>query len=304
MVHGSDIEIVNGINWVVKVALVIIVVSLPLFLLHPLIYGSHARGLFLFNLKNTISHDDYRGDDYPKTVSWNKNIDCCSWEGINCDELTGHVIGIDLGHSCLTGSLFANNSLFHLRNLQYLDLSSNYLDGSPLENTSSLFHIQGLRRLNLAYNNFYGTVSSELFNRFFSEYLTTLTLNGQGFDMLARNVTKLKYLVLDGVDMSDVAVISCLNLTSSLQHLSLFHFQLHGEFPTQPFQFPNLKHIDLSWNEDLTGYLPKTNWSTALESLFLPYCGGIRGSMLQDKQDSQYVVGYCDSDYAGDLDKC
>ncbi|XXG72730.1 hypothetical protein AAC387_Pa07g1761 [Persea americana] len=31
--------------------------------------------------------------------SWNPAIDCCSWEGITCDEGTSHVIGLDLSSS-------------------------------------------------------------------------------------------------------------------------------------------------------------------------------------------------------------
>ncbi|PPD86997.1 hypothetical protein GOBAR_DD16070 [Gossypium barbadense] len=94
-----------------------------------------------------------------------------------------------------------------------------------------------------------------------------LRFDGQGFDMLARNLTKLRNLVLDTVDMSDVAVTSFLNLSSSLEHLSLSLCKLHGEFPTQVFQLPNLKVLDLSENENLTGYLPNTNWSSGLELL-------------------------------------
>ncbi|KAH1108831.1 hypothetical protein J1N35_012599 [Gossypium stocksii] len=52
--------------------------------------------------------------------------------------------------------------------------------------------------------------------------------------------------------MSDVALTSFLNLTSSLQHLSLRNCELHGEFPAQVFQLPNLKQIDLAGNENLT----------------------------------------------------
>ncbi|KAL1085133.1 hypothetical protein V6Z11_D08G029200, partial [Gossypium hirsutum] len=241
--------------------------------------------------------------------SWNKSIDCCSWEGVECDNVTGHVIGLDLSHSCLVGSLFANNSLFQLHNLQWLDLSSNYLGGSLLENTSCLFRFHGLQRLNLADNGFNGTISSKLFSQLVS--LTHLNLSnngfygliphqisllsslvsldlsfysyesrfdGQGFDMLARNLTKLRNLALDDVDMSDVALTSFLNLSSSLEHLSLSECKLHGEFPTQVFQLPNLKVLDLRENENLTGYLPNTNWSSGLELLYLSNCG-FRGSI-------------------------
>ncbi|KAG8485004.1 hypothetical protein CXB51_021775 [Gossypium anomalum] len=268
----------------------------------------------LLHFKTTISVDcdDYfDGDAYPKIdiESWNKSIDCCSWEGVECDNVTGHVIGIDLSHSCLVGSLFASNSLFQLHNLQWLDLSSNHFRGSLLENTSSLFHFHGLRRLNLADNAFDGAISTELFSQLVSLTHLNLSSNGfygliphqinllsslvsldlssygldlrfdsQGFDMLARNLTKLRNLVLDTVDMSDVALTPFLNLSSSLEYLSLSGCKLHGEFPTQVFQLPNLKVLYLSENESLTGYLPNTSWSSGLELLDLSNCG-FRGSI-------------------------
>ncbi|XP_040972013.1 receptor-like protein 9DC3 isoform X3 [Gossypium hirsutum] len=253
----------------------------------------------LLHFKTTISvdcdfyHDDGYRDPYPRIdiESWNKSIDCCSWKGVKCNNVTGHVIGMDLSHSCLVGSLFANNSLFQLHNLQWLDLSSNNLRGSLLENTSSLFHFHGLRRLNLADNGFDGIISSKLFsqlvslthlnlsyNGFFDDIESYLRFDGHGFDMLARNLTKLRNLVLDTVDMSDVALTSLLNLSSSLEHLSFSWCQLHGEFPTQAFQLPNLKVLDLSGNENLAGYLPNTNWSSGLELLDLSECG-FKGSI-------------------------
>ncbi|XVF78390.1 hypothetical protein PTKIN_Ptkin14bG0128100 [Pterospermum kingtungense] len=256
----------------------------------------------LLEFKNTIPLLDYC-ETYPKTNSWNKSTDCCSWREVSCDKMTGHVIGINLSDSCLYGSLLANNSLFDLRNLQWLDLSSNQLEGSLLEN-SSLFHLQGLQRLNLAANFFKGSISSEIFTQLVSlthldlshsgfsglipyqigllSNLVSLDLSfsspsrlrfdAQGFDMLTRNLTKLKSLVLDGVDMSGVATTSFLNLSSSLEHLSLKLGELHGEFPSEVFQLPYLQHIGLGLNIDLSGYLPKKNLSTALKVLDLQSC--------------------------------
>ncbi|XVF78271.1 hypothetical protein PTKIN_Ptkin14bG0118200 [Pterospermum kingtungense] len=91
--------------------------------------------------------------------------------------------------------------------------------------------------------------------------------------MLARNLTKLSNLFLDNVDMSGVALTSFLNLSSSLQRLSLGECQLQGNFPSEVFRLPYVKHIDLHGNEYLTGYLPKTNFSTALTLLNLGNCG-------------------------------
>ena len=59
---------------------------------------------------------------YPKVSSWTLN-DCCSWDGVECDEHTGHVIGLDLSRSCLYGSFDSNSSLFRLLQLQKLNLT-------------------------------------------------------------------------------------------------------------------------------------------------------------------------------------
>ncbi|CAL8107737.1 unnamed protein product [Prunus armeniaca] len=53
---------------------------------------------------------------YPKVSSWKPaaggNSSCCSWDGVECDEMTGHVIGLDLSSSYLFGSFDSNSSLF------------------------------------------------------------------------------------------------------------------------------------------------------------------------------------------------
>ncbi|XVE53129.1 hypothetical protein DITRI_Ditri02bG0179600 [Diplodiscus trichospermus] len=290
----------------------------------------------LLEFKNTISVGLCWWISYPRTNSWNKSIDCCSWEGVTCNNVTGHVIGIDLSRNCLSGSLLANNSLFRLHSLEWLDLSSNDLDASLSENSSlfrlqnlqwldlssndfhgsllensSLFHLPGLRRLNLAYNNFNGSISSEFFGQLVSlthlnlsysgfsgliphqisllsnlvsldlsvnPYSSLISFDAQGFDMLARNLSKLRNLVLDKVNMSGVAVTSFLNFTSSLESLSLGDCQLHGEFPSEVFRLPSLQHIDLGYNENLIGYLPKTNLSSALNLLDIQQCS-FRGAI-------------------------
>ena len=62
-------------------------------------------------------------------ASWKLELgeksDCCSWGGVECDEDTGHVIGLDLCFSCLFGSINSNNSLFRLVYLQRLNLAHN-----------------------------------------------------------------------------------------------------------------------------------------------------------------------------------
>ncbi|KAK8622648.1 hypothetical protein V6N13_117554 [Hibiscus sabdariffa] len=176
------------------------------------------------------------GTAHPKTDSWNETTNCCTWEGVTCDNATGQVIGLDLGCSMLAGSLAPDTSLSGLR---------------------------GLKRLNLSYNDFKHSSIPLGFSRLVS--LTHLDLSGSSFSGFVppSNLSELQNLFLDSVDMFDVEPTSLVNLSLSLKHLSLPNCDLQGEFPSEIFQLRNLEYLDLSFNY-LTGHLPKFNWSSPL----------------------------------------
>ncbi|EFH58973.1 hypothetical protein ARALYDRAFT_897308 [Arabidopsis lyrata subsp. lyrata] len=45
---------------------------------------------------------------HPKTESWTNTSDCCNWEGITCNAISGVVIELDLSCSCFHGKLVAS----------------------------------------------------------------------------------------------------------------------------------------------------------------------------------------------------
>ncbi|XP_039119403.1 receptor-like protein EIX2 [Dioscorea cayenensis subsp. rotundata] len=60
--------------------------------------AEHAAGncieserMALLDFKKSIS------DPQDKLSSWAMGQDCCSWEGVRCDNITGNVIGLELG---------------------------------------------------------------------------------------------------------------------------------------------------------------------------------------------------------------
>ncbi|KAF4352723.1 hypothetical protein G4B88_009797 [Cannabis sativa] len=61
------------------------------------------------------------------------------WDGVDCDDLTGHVIGLNLERSCLYGSVHSNNTLFHLVYLQKLNLNYNNFNFSPIPTAMGIF---------------------------------------------------------------------------------------------------------------------------------------------------------------------
>ncbi|MCI20640.1 receptor-like protein kinase, partial [Trifolium medium] len=62
-----------------------------------------------------------------------------------------------------------------------------------------------------------------------------------------------------------------MNLSSSLVSISLTNTGLQGIFPSDILSLPNLQELDLSFNRDLSGQLPNSNWSTPLRYLDLSF---------------------------------
>ncbi|CAL5328232.1 unnamed protein product [Camellia sinensis] len=53
----------------------------------------------LLQFKQQFSFNKSASDcdrSYPKMESWKEGSDCCSWDGVECDNNTSQVIGLDL----------------------------------------------------------------------------------------------------------------------------------------------------------------------------------------------------------------
>ncbi|GMI69148.1 receptor like protein 7 [Hibiscus trionum] len=185
---------------------------------------------------------------YPKVGSWKLEGevggDCCSWDGVECDDETGHVIGLDLSSSFLYGSIDSNNTLFQLHHLRKLNLSDNHFNGSGIP--SAIGKLSRLTQLDLSFSGFSGQIPYEVLEL---SKLVILDLSGNDLELrnpslksLAKRLINLKHLNLDGVKASSSIPQSLANL-SSLTSLSLRDCELHGEFPIEIFQLPNLQFI-------------------------------------------------------------
>ncbi|KAL3733456.1 hypothetical protein ACJRO7_022906 [Eucalyptus globulus] len=208
-----------------------------------------------------------------------QGLDCCSWNGITCDEDTGNIVGLDLTCSWLRGALHSNSSLFLLRHLQILNLFGNNFSGSHI--SPNLSALTKLTHLNLSRSHFFGIVPSEIsrLSKLVSLDLSStidesysfpfIKLESSVFTMLVQNLTAMRELALNFVDMSMVSPISFANLSSSLTYLSVLNCSLWGNFPTTAFHLPSLTTLSLSQNLDMSGILPKSNWTSPLVYLSL-----------------------------------
>ncbi|XP_028114934.1 receptor-like protein Cf-9 [Camellia sinensis] len=210
---------------------------------------------------------------YPKMESWKEGSDCCSWDGVECDNNTSQVIGLDLSCSWLNGTIHPNSTIFYyFPHLQSLNLAFNHFGMSRISSEFSRF--TRLTHLNLSYSSFSGKVPIEV--SFLSKLISLdlsnnygLWLEELGFELLVQNLTKVRELNLGYVNISSVVSNSLLNLTS-LTLLDLSFCGLLGKFPDGIFHLPHLNELIIRYNLALTGYFPEfINSSSPLQYLDL-----------------------------------
>ncbi|XP_050279364.1 receptor-like protein 7 [Quercus robur] len=244
----------------------------------PLCHSHQSSALLHFRNSFSVGDSNSICDYYshPPKNSWKMGTDCCGWDGVTCDTMTGHVIAVDLSCSGLHGPIHPNSTLFSLRHLQRLNLAYNDFHGSTI--SSKFGGFANMTHLNLTISSIAGNFPSEISH--LSKLVSLdLFMNGgiimktPSLKRLVQNLTHLTELVLDYVNMSSVSPNSFMNLSSSLTSLRLSECGLKGRFPDNIFHLPNLQLLDVSSNYNLTGSLPTYNWSTPLKSLSLSETG-------------------------------
>ncbi|KAF5459205.1 hypothetical protein F2P56_023180 [Juglans regia] len=257
--------------------LVLFLLSLTASLSSPQPLCHQDESLALMQFKDSfIIHNDTFSSCFPKAASWSVEAehgrsDCCSsWDGVECDPHTAHVIGLDLSDSCLYGSINSNSSLFRLSHLRSLNLAFNDFNYSKIPST--IGNLSWLTSLNLSYSHVSGEVPYEIS---YLSKLSALDLSHNNHNLhigsltrLVQNLTRLKEILLSEVNISSIVPESFANL-SSLRTLKLVDCGLYGEFPIRIFQLPQLQDLRISNNEDLTGQLPEFHSNTVLQALSL-----------------------------------
>ncbi|KAL1187512.1 hypothetical protein V6Z11_A01G254700 [Gossypium hirsutum] len=201
-----------------------------------------------------------------RLMKWNQTKDCCSWEGISCDA-GGHVIGLDLSIRGISCPLDVSSSLFRFQHLQRLNLAFNWFKTSFLTGFDKL---ENLSYLNLSYFDFKRQIPVEISRltrlvtldlSAFPICKTSLKLEKPNLEMLVQNLTRLRFLYLDGITISATGNELCRALLpfTKLQVLSMSDCYLSGPIPSCS-SFKNLGELNLGDNQ-LSGTIHSTDWS-------------------------------------------
>nr|KAJ0190177.1 hypothetical protein LSAT_V11C800444810 [Lactuca sativa] len=195
-------------------------------------------------------------DDCKILSSW-VGKDCCLWERIHCDSLTGTIDSLNLrgdyydgGDNCLVGNE-VNSSLVELRHLKYLDLSGNHFLGIRILEFIGSFN--QLRYLNLS--GFQGIIHPHIGNL---SNLKVLDLSSN-FNLVSNDMSwtfglpSLEHLDLSWVDLGGAMNMDMvLHYLPLLKELSLYKCGLSnvdlGSSLNSSRILANMKHLDLGFN--------------------------------------------------------
>ncbi|XP_020585907.1 receptor-like protein 12 [Phalaenopsis equestris] len=203
--------------------------------------------------------------------TWQPGTDCCFWVGVTCDK-SRRVTGLDLSNRSIAGTI--DPILFNLTSLQTLNLSYNeFYHRSILD--SGWERLANLSSLNLSSSKFTGKVPAGI-SRLTKLTFLDLSNNDDLFftanPIFMQNMSNLRELHLDYVNLSAYGGEWCgalANSTPELEVLSMQGCSLFGYFPSKIFLLRNLKDLQISYNQMLSGSLPDFPEDSNLEKLNL-----------------------------------
>ncbi|KAG5628845.1 hypothetical protein H5410_000562 [Solanum commersonii] len=199
-----------------------------------------ALALLQFKHMFTISYDasvclDIKGQSIQSYTPWNK---------------ARHIV------------VHGMDSLFELSNLKRLNLSYNDFSGSLI--SPKFGELSSLTHLDLSFSRFRGLIPAEISHlsklHVLSIKSSLLRFEPHNFELLLKNLTQLRELYFDSVNISSTIP---LNFSSYLTTLHLRRTQLYGTLPEGVFHLSNLETLDLLFNPQLTVSFPTTKWNSS-----------------------------------------
>ncbi|CAH8266506.1 unnamed protein product [Arabidopsis lyrata] len=206
------------------------------------------------------SHDlealrDFIANLEPKPDGWinsSSSTDCCNWSGITCNtNNTRRVTKLELGNKKLSGKL--SESLGKLDEIRVLNLSRNFFkDSIPL----SIFNLKNLQTLDLSSNDLSGEISRSINLPALQSFdLSSNKLNGSLPSHICHNSTQIRVVKL-AVNYFAGNFTSGFGNCVFLEHLCLGMNDLTGNIPEDLFHLKSLNLLGIQENR-LSGSLSR-----------------------------------------------
>ena len=239
-------------SWLFLIPICSLFVSFGIFVVSGQCLGD--QWSYLLELKNSLKFNSTLST---KLVRWNESVDCCLWVGVTCSE-EGRAIGLNLFNESITAGLDNSSSLFSLQYLENLNLAYNCFN-SPIP--TEFRKLKNLKYLNLSNACFAGQIPNAIssLTRLITLDLSTLfyladsmlKLEDPNLAMLVQNLSELKELYLDGVNISPQGNEWCQVLSSSPPNpsvLSMSSCNLSGPLDSSLLKLQSLSIIYLDNN--------------------------------------------------------
>ncbi|KAL3733318.1 hypothetical protein ACJRO7_022791 [Eucalyptus globulus] len=204
----------------------------------------------LLNFKNSFYLN--KTDCYPYLQSkcaleWNKSIDCCSWNGVTCNNVTGNVIGLEFSSVQFHVTIYSNSYLL-LPKLQVLTISYCNLNKFPY----FLNSLESLTDLDLSFNE----ISGEIPRWFWGISHHTLKRLDLSNNHLEGGIHQLHWKRLSYIDLQNNSFQGPLPIPSpSTRYFYAMNNNFTGEIPSSICQLSSLLELNLSSN-NLLGAVP------------------------------------------------
>uniref|UniRef100_A0A0C9QPB6 non-specific serine/threonine protein kinase n=1 Tax=Wollemia nobilis TaxID=56998 RepID=A0A0C9QPB6_9CONI len=238
----------------------------------PSAVGDDQEVLILQQVKSELQ------DDHGFLSDWNESDPSpCGWRGVECDQGSRLVVGIDLSNMNLSGSF--PEAVCRLTHLKNLSLAYNNIGGTLSPNLSICTLLENL---NLTQNLFTGDLPNFISDLKFLEYLDLSSNNFSGSIPKAfGNLPELKVLQLGSNVLSgglpefltnlsnleqfnvginpftEASIPTGIGRLSKLQNLWLTQCNLRGNIPDSIGDLTALTNLDLTANQ-LTGHIPES----------------------------------------------
>ncbi|KAM5573723.1 hypothetical protein ABKV19_013324, partial [Rosa sericea] len=210
-------------------------------------------------------------DKYNRLSLWgsggaeSQSQDCCRWEGVYCDNHTGHVLQLDLG---IDFWQYGHEFIWAWQDIEFIDFR-------PLQ--AFIGSLTNLRYLDLCGAEFCGLIPYQLGNLTHLEYLSlTQSCSSDGVENLnwLPHHSSLKYLDLSGTNLSKVFDwLEIVNKLPNQRNLTLHRCDLPPPILSLPNISKSLVSVDLSYNPAISSSIFKwlCNYNTTLVHLDLSF---------------------------------